>query len=406
MNKNIIIIILFAFVLRLGAVILLGRNINPEIWEYDNIAVNLIQQKGYSISHLNTIYRSFGYPVYPILSAVFHTLTNRNYFILEIFQTIISAMVCYFIYSIATKIFDKKTGLLSAFLVALHPGLIIYSTKIHELTVFTFFMVALLWFIFYLDWSKFYNNIFIGIFIGIGTLIRPEFIFLLPSYFIYLALSFTGSRSIFRVMSIVSLCAILAILPWAIRNYNIHKRWIFITTNSAEHFWRGNNLSATGSALTKDGRSILSDAPIQFKEQLYRMSEIKQYDFFWKEALKFIKSSPTHFIKITFNKFIYFWWFSPSAGRFYPYPWVVIYRIYYFFLLILFVLGCIIGIFKFNKNSKSATISLMVLLVLFSFLHSLFYIETRHRWAVEHFMIIFSSLALSYIYDGFKNITT
>ena len=63
MNKKIILIVISAFVLRLAALILLGRHVNPERWEYDYIAVNLIQHHGYVFWHLNTTYHTYAYPV-------------------------------------------------------------------------------------------------------------------------------------------------------------------------------------------------------------------------------------------------------------------------------------------------------------------------------------------------------
>lgn len=354
------------------------------------MATNILLGKGYIYSHHNTVYHSFGYPVYPLLCAFFHFITNRNYFILEIFQIILSVTTCYFIYLIAKKIYNEKIGLLSLFLTAAHPGIIIYSTKIHELTLVLFFTAAIFWYIISLDCTKFYTNIFIGSLIGIGTLTRPSLIFFMPAYFVYLWLSSNRAGNIFKALAVVSLSVILFISLWTIRNYNIHKKFIFITTYSGENFWQGNNQFASGSAMTKDGRSILEAAPKEITEELYKMNEIEQYDFFYRESFKFVKSNPIFFIKMLCKKFFYFWWFSPQTGRLYPRMWTIIYKTYYSALFIFFILGSGLSLNKSNA-SRALVLPLFVLFFMISSLQSLYYVEMRHRWAIEPLMIVFSA---------------
>ena len=180
--------------------ILLGRHVNPERWEYDDIAINLIQHHGYVFEHLNTTYHSYVYPVYVFLTAAFHLLTNRNYFVLELFQIFLSAFTCYFIYSISEIIFNKKVGLLAAILVATHPGLIVYSTKLSEVTLTIFLLSWTFLLIFTLDWLKIRNNVFLGFLIGIGILTRPLAAFFLPVYALYVWFSAQNKRVFFRVI--------------------------------------------------------------------------------------------------------------------------------------------------------------------------------------------------------------
>ncbi len=400
-NIQIFFILSLSFIFRFISLFILGRNVTPEVWEYDTIALNIIQKKEYVIDQLNTTYHSLGYPLYPILCSIFHILTQRNYFILEIFQVILSVTTCYFVYLIAGKIYNKKVAYLSSFLVAVHPGLIVYSTKMHELTLVIFLITLIFWLILILDWAKTYNNFLIGALIGVGTLARPSLIFFLAVYFYYLTVSTRKFQYILKALSIVCLTTVLSILPWTLRNYKIHKRWIFITTSSAEHFWRGNNALASGSSLTKDGHSILEIAPKGFLERLYSMNEIKQYDFFYSETFKFIKCHPIFFVKMVCKKFFYFWWFSPQVGKIYPNLWTYVYKVYYSIIFLFFIFGSYFSIKKINCINKSAFISFFILFFLVSILHSLFYVEIRHRWAIEPLIIIISSYGFTFL---FKNV--
>ena len=150
-------ITILAFVIRFISLLLLSRHINPEIWEYESMAVSMLQKKGFIYTNLNTVYHSFSYPGYVMLTAIFHFLTNHNFFILELFQILLASITCFIVYLIAKIIFSEEVGLLSAFLFSTHPGLIIYSTKMHELTLVVFLFVFIFWLMLVLDYKKIYK---------------------------------------------------------------------------------------------------------------------------------------------------------------------------------------------------------------------------------------------------------
>ena len=390
MNRKIIFVLIVAFFSRIFAVYFLERHINPEVWENDYIALNIINGGGHVFQRFNTTYYS-GYPGYTAICAIFHFLTGQNYFFLLLFQIVLAVIVCYIVYRMAEKIFSEKVGFVASFVVAIHPGLIVYSTKIHEQTLTVFFITIIFWLILYLDKTKMFNNVIMGALIGFGMLIRPEIVLFLPVYFIYLWLSSKDFKNITKPICVMFFCAIFVILPWEIRNYKIHKKWIFITTSSAEHFWRGNNKYSSGSALTPDGKSVIAVAPKAFMEKLYTMNEIQQYSFFYKETFKDIKSNPGHFAKMILEKFFYFWWFSPTAGLWYPKMWLVVYKIFYSVMFLFFFVGLYFSLLRSKDVVKVSVIILLLFLMFFSISHSLYYVETRHRWLVEPLMIIISS---------------
>ena len=402
MNKRIILILGAAFFTRMAAIFLLGRHVNPELWEYNQIALNMLSGNGYTIKHLNTIYHSFGYPVYPFFSAGVLFLTKNNYFAIELIQVLLSVVLCYILYRIALKIFDENVALCAAFLTAMHPGLIIYASKIHELTMVALITILLVWMLIGMDQKRISSSLALGGVIGFGMLLRPTFLVFFPVYLFYSSFKLSKPKEYLARASIVLLAMVIVILPWSLRNYNIHKRWILITTNSAEHFWRGNNPIATGTALTLDNKGIVEASPAEFSKKLFSMTEMGQYDFFRKEAMNFIKNNPIVFLRNTAKKFIYFWWFSPQTGLWYPNLWTLIYKIFYIFVFALFILGIYRSYFL-SREAKLFTVTLLLFFVLLALLHSFYYVELRHRWAVEPLMMIFSCSGIVFIYNAIRN---
>lgn len=395
----------FAFLARLAVLFMLGRHINPELWEYDIIARNILSGKGYLMHWFNTDYHSFAYPLYPYFSAAFLFVFKHNYFAVELTEIALSSGACFFIYAITKKVFDERVAFLSSFLVAAHPGLIIYSTKVHEFNLVVFFLAFGFWAMLHFDRNKVSYHMLMGAITGIGILLRPSFLFFFIAYAIY---AFSAHKKVLKKAAnilIAALITILAITPWSVRNYILHKRLIFISTSSAEHFWRGNNPLASGTALTIDNHGILDVAPKEFTTELYSLNEIGQYDLFYKETIRSIKLNPGHFLKMCLKKFYYFWWFSPQTGLLYPKAWTLIYRAYYGVIVFLFIAGGIIALKRIAGSRKAAIFSFFITFILFSLLHSLYYVETRHRWAIEPFMLIFTAYAVVVFYENFTQNT-
>ncbi len=202
--------------------------------------------------------------------------------------------------------------------------------------------------------------------------------------------------------AIVLITASLVILPWTIRNFSIYKRFIFITTSSGDIFGAGIIRDASGTALTVKNESIIERAPKEFRDKLFSLNEIGQYDFFYSETLKFIKANPGFFIKMVLKKIYYFWWFAPQAGLLYPHLWLFIYKLYYGGMLSLFLIGLYAAFSRLSKERLPIIISILSVFLLISFIHGLYYVEIRHRWGIEPLMLIFSAYGLMFLYQALK----
>lgn len=193
-------------------------------------------------------------------------------------------------------------------------------------------------------------------------------------------------------------------MPWTLRNYLIHKQFILTRSIDTYVFWVGNNPNFSGSNLNKSGIPVIELAPQAFKEKIYKLDEISQNKEFLNAALNYIKKFPFRFIERTIKKFYYFWWFNPQAGLLYPKTWLILYQIFYIFIFTFGIFGIYFSYKEgFFKNRSSAMLILLALLFI-SIAQSLFYIETRHRWAVEPLFLIFTAKGMmSYFWKRRRN---
>jgi len=395
-RRSIILIFILALSMRVLWVVIAKSYIYIQAWEYEDIAVNLLNGHGFAYSHLGTVYYSFVQPLYPFFCAAVYFITNHSFLVLTLLQVFISAFICIIIFKIADIVFNRYVAILSAILVALHPGVIIYTAKLHPFVLDTFFisLVALVFLHLNSDFSI-RNQIIAGIVSGFCILTRSTIALFL--IFVIIWFFYNGIYSKKRVILgglVILFTSFIVILPWTIRNYIIHRQFIFIQTNVGEVFWRGNNSNASGSSYKINGRTILESSSVEFLKKLYSLDEMGQNRLFREEAVNFIKQHPFKCVSLFIKKNYYFWWFSPQSGIEYPRGYLLIYKILYSGILLFAISGIIFSLSSKISNIRWNAWLILFLLISISFAQSFFYVEGRHRWAVEPLLLIFTAYGL------------
>lgn len=404
-DKTLLGIIIFGLAVKLTILLVLFSS-NPQTWEYDTIADNILKGHGYQMEHLGAVHYSQAPPLYAFVCAGIYALTNHSYLAVQLFQIILSCFIVLTVYAIGNTVFNKTIGLLAAFLVTFHPGLIVYAIwKIHPLNLDSLLILLVILGFLKTRVELFSWKVFLlGAVTGLAILTRPTIALFLPFGIACLALQKEVNKKKFIIFCCVLLSTVaLVISPWIIRNYLIHKRIIFITTDTGELFWRGNNPGASGSAYLPSGKTVLENMPEELVKKIYGKPELAQKDVFTKEALNFIKKNPEQAIRLFLKKFLYFWWFSPQSGILYSKSWFNFYKLYYSIVILFGIIGLTRIFYIRNLQVLRNTCFLLLMLLSISFAQSLFYVEGRHRWAVEPLVLIFTAVGFISIIEKIKN---
>jgi len=392
--KSYLLVFSVAFILRLVWIFITGSHVHPQEWEYEVVATNLLNGKGFIYTHLNTVYFSIVQPLYPFFCAVIYFVSRHSFLILELIQAAIASITCVTVFNIAEIIFsNRKVAIISAMLLTFHPGIIAYTAKLHPLVLDSFFisLVALSFLRLSSNFST-RNQIFAGLMSGLCILTRSTIVLFLPimvAWFFYKS-PYIKKKIIFG-FGLILLVSSIIILPWIIRNYMVYKQFVFIQTTTGEVFWRGNNINATGSAYRINGKTVLESSSPEFLKKLYSLDEMGQNKLFREEAFNFIKDHPFKSVSLFIKKNYYFWWFSPQSGMEYPKLYLLIYKALYSVVILFGILGIIFALSSKISNIRESTLLILLLFLSISFAQSLFYVEGRHRWAIEPLMLIFTA---------------
>lgn len=389
-----------AFALRLAAALVTGAFHHPELYEYHTVAQSLAAGHGFVfVSHGGVPYYSLEAPLYPGLCALVYALTHGSVAALLVLQMLIGALTAVLVAAIGTRLFNRQAGLAGGFLVAAHPGLIVYaSLKAHALTVDAFTFCVVLWQFLQLGRERsIRRSVWAGLALGVGLLERPTAAVFLPVVAAWLFLTAVRSQRLAAVKQIVilSACAFLVILPWTIRNTLIHRQLVFMRSTNWEVFWRGNNPSATGHSYLDPEHLVLETLPPDAVAQLHRLpDEMQQARWFRDRAFAFIRAHPGEFLMLTLKKWWYFWWFAPQTGTLYPRAWLYGYQAFYVMVLWL-VAACVRAVVVGGtREQRQAVILTGLMLLALSLSQSLHYVEGRHRWAAEPFLLLLAGWPL------------
>ncbi|MEI6421129.1 MAG: glycosyltransferase family 39 protein [Lentisphaerota bacterium] len=402
---HLIIIILLSILIRIAAGYSAGHKFQPNEWEYEVLAKSLLEKGTFSM-----VYREYGEykallgPGFPFLTFLVYKITGINHIVMLGVQFLLMTSFSLTVYGIACFFFKRADiALIAGILSVFHPGLLYYSSvNLHELNLYMpLFYGALLLCIFACRKNEWKYFIMLGLIGGLAVFTRatifPTLILWMAFYSIF-PFGNSFSKRLLKASTVI-LMIVLVNFPWMIRNYNHFNQFVFSQTNKWEALWIGNNLNASGGQFKADGTAVLSCKGFEMQNKINASinNEIAIENIFKDYAFKYVKENPDLFVKGLIRKGLFFWWFYPQTGLFYPKSYLLAYKILYTGLLGLTAIGL------FICHKKKLWCIEMVFPVLFIFgiwsVHTLNFNEMRHRWTVEPVLLIFASVAIFYLLE-------
>ncbi len=386
----------------------LGNKFTPTLWEYEDIAMNIINGKGFlciwdiePLEHFNIQFRSIQEPFFPIWCAMIYYVTNHSIFTVLILQILYASLIPIAVYYITYRIYDIKTAIISSICSVFVPGIVLYSsTKLHHMPLYSlFFCLALLSALNLFENFSNKNQILLGLVLGVGLLIRSTTIFIIGAIFLWLWCNLKVEiKKKVSAMSKILLITGIIIMPWVIRNYLVHNRLLLFQSSDGYVFYIATNPNANGTLYLPDGRFQLAGIPQELLEKHSTLTEMEFRDLMKSESWKFVKQDPLRVLRLCFLRFSYFWWPSALSGKApgyeYPEHYIRLYKIYYAVLLSVFlyqVFFIIRSIFRKDNYYLSKELLILLSLAAISIPHTLMFAEGRHRFAIEPLLLIIAS---------------
>ncbi|UCE64984.1 MAG: tetratricopeptide repeat protein [Candidatus Zixiibacteriota bacterium] len=278
-------------------------------------------------------------PLYPYFLAFFMSIGFGFYSILFL-QAVFGTIVVYNIFVIAKRIFDKKAGLIAAFMAAIYGPFVFYDGLLLSESLQLLLLSSALLLIIPAKVKKIrpINYYLSGILIGLTALGRGTILIFSVFTAIYWLYRYfrEGKNSRKRYLKQAALIlagAICGILPAALHNIS-NGELIPISSNFGINFYIGNGPEATGSYDEPPGLNLSSDftgRQIAEKESGRKLKSAEVSEFWFDRTSDFLKKNPVRFLAGLFKKaWLYLWYFDiPQAEsiqihhRFSPVFWIL-----------------------------------------------------------------------------------
>lgn len=379
--------------------ILLGVAGDPERWEYDVIASNIVSGHGHIYDREGFVYAAYAPPLWSYVLAALLLLPGDSRAGVQIVQALLCLGTVIATARIAQRISgDSRTALIAGLLVGLQPSLLYYSVVKSDplpLNALLLSGIALAG-LNLLESKDRRSAVAFGVLTGLGILSRGTPGVALLVVGAGLTLRFGGRA--WPPLSIATIACVVSVSPWLARNLVVIGSPL-ITSTTGENFWRGNHPGAGGGVVDLDGGRITllipsnPALPAPIRSVLATGTELDRHEAFMTEGWRFVTSDPGAAAQLFARKLRTLWWRVDSTPGDYParaargYEWI--FRVE----LVLALLGAFLALR--SPHSRAAAGLCLALIVTISLLQCAFYVQGRHRFLIEPLLLIFTAIGLA-----------
>ena len=373
-------------------------------FEYFMRASALVKGKGYH--H----YSTFRPPLYPLFLALIFYLF-RSIFAAKLIQILLSTFNVFILYLMSKRIFDEKVGLISALIFSLYPNLIFFSHTLWTETLFVFLLVSSIYFLIEFRYTQ--RNLLLllsGLTWGLASLTRSLLFYFLPIIFLWFMI-FEKGRHKEKIIhfSLFAIITLITIAPWTYRNYLVYRSLLPISTTGGWIFRIGNNPKSV--FVPKDDCKDWSFADGK-KPFWFSREEVIEERHMYKRGLNFIINNNLLFLKKSLWEGRHFYTLDSFAIRHLRNGWygkvpLSMIRALTTIIIVSYILVILMGTigFIYSKNDDNKWL-FIILIFIYTLIHSLAFSMSRYRLPLIPFVIIYSSYSFAHLHKIWKNILT
>jgi len=353
-------------------------------YRYDQIAVGMLEGKGFAKDGQPIAWRG---PGYPLFLAGIYLVFGHNPDAVRVVQCILGALLCIFLYYIGAHTFNKKTGCIAALVAAVYLPFIKYlywagPCFLFSESVFTFLVTLTVLVI--LRWHAHKNTVnlvLVGVVSAATALTKPSFLVCMPLLFFWFLFEQKNIPKAAKDYMLVAAVFILCIMPWTIRNYAVFHEFIPLSNESGDIFLEGNNPLARGSSVWV-GQEMDSDQELLKK---YSATEIKNMKY--KIALRYLLEHPRRIPYLFTKKLLVTWNFFSERGT---------YNFSYGLVLLFAAAGlCMV---TRQRSHWPGALLLVLMFVWVSAVCMMFFGHPRYRYPIEPCLIVAGAYGIGMLF--------
>ncbi len=379
------------------------------LWEAHYIALGLLADGEFYLISDGIKNYTEQFPVFAYLVFQCYKLFGVSPYPVIVLNILISSFTGYFLYRVLQYFFDEcnfpekirkyKSPItqLSLLLFLFHPLINYYTLyNVHPFALDLFLLILPLYLM-----SRWFekpgslNFVVYSLVLGLTILNRATLIVAIVPFFILLWRRYNLWKSI-RLCSVIMFISFFVVLPWLIRNYQ-KDHIIGLISGTEKLLWKGSLAEADGSNYLLNGKNCYELFTVE-EQRIMKSLPVREQDaFFMKKYSEIVKDKPAQLMKLYLRKLNNFWLFRKQIGNEYSekvQKFIPLYKVIY--LIILFLCTFLFVIFP------KKLFPLLSVPIALSLLHSVFYVETRHRVLIEPILIFGAIISIFFLLELVK----
>jgi 4-amino-4-deoxy-L-arabinose transferase-like glycosyltransferase len=361
---------------------------------YDAFAQSIANGNGYAFPNGDiTVYWPVGTSA---IYALIYKIFGISYVPIAIFNIVIGVAIVWLSYSIAQRYVQENVALIAAFLVAIWPILIEFTTILASELIFIFLILSALYVWGCKQSSPILRAITWGALICAATYVRPTALPIIALLPILDWLVNKDWRAAIQSLMIAAITATLLFSPWVYRNQQIFGEFVLVSANGGANLWMGNNPNSNG------GYTDLTDLPFK--------NEVARDNYFKKEAIDFIVHNPLSYAQLALKRVLITYkaetigivWNGYLEKRFSK-PILMGMKLVSSIFWWLILAFASIGVYKLLKQRQLKLFNVLFVLAAFFFVFPILTVaQDRYHLPINPFLAIFAAYALQDLLAKYK----
>jgi len=332
-------------------------------------------------------------PLYTYFIALFMMIFDEPARYIYIVQAVLNSLVIIPGYFLGKYYGGTKNGLILAIILGVFPEITYMPVKmVAEVISIVMVFLGIYLYLKYKDDlianHKTTGFIWLGILLGIATLIKDNSAFIFLACFIGLLFIRINYKIWLKAAFLFGLAFTLTISPWLVRNYIVFDKPVFRTMYGF-NLWRGNHPCATGTGRLANGfgsETCLDQKYLDYIEKNHPSTELGIDKFYKDEAIKFIKADKMRYAELTLKRLFYFIVIDPT----HPLTKSFVYISGYIFTMVFGIWG---GIILYRRKKLDRIYILLPILFIIAYVPVI--IIPRYRLILIWLLLILSSISIT-----------
>lgn len=388
-------ILVVAFILRLGALVVWPQPLEGDAVLYDQLAASLANGYGFSKGpgEPQTAVRG---PGYPLFVAGFYALFGHHVLPVYLTQILLDVLTLLLLHRFALDIIGHARGAwIAAAFYALYPPFIQQAISLYSETLYGLLLLASLW-VFWqatrrgqLRWFA-----FCGLILGAATLVRPVTL-LFPIWLSACLWPVRRRVGLWRPALILIAFFVLILMPWTLRNQRLFGTFVPVSTLSGLNFYQAHvGIDQADALRVRRPTEAISLLRRQLAERGIAPDSLNEAQFdrvAQREALALIARHPARYLYLFLNRFLRLWLNVGYYGR----PSLA--SLFLAGANGLLLLGMILAWVRYRQTWWVAALPSLAVVVYFTLFHMVIHAQVRYSFPVVPYVMVFAGYAAGQI---------